>query len=354
VILSPLQPRAYAAEDTVTVTYEGSYAGERTAGFFDVREGLKLTDATLSFCNAGVYDVPTMTDYAKSELGLEDAAAKAFGREHADVVQLTSALLDESEGYWKAGQYAECLDLFGTHDTEQLDRARDFRINQASATSLELVPLSLDVTATQVAECFPSANTYRLRAGQHWVVVHAATGFNHDVVATGDEQLCTRSCNPLKKWARARAFEISSRGEATDEDADTGCRQAGEEGDPQTERVGCALPDEVACVYDQTRSTTGVQPNGPGSECIFDGLNERFALYRGRSPSVRDSVFTWQTTGGFTPLVMNLASVSPTTSPQSLQFLKEPELMAVVDGAGLGLSLLSLDTFAVVKPSPFF
>lgn len=353
VILPPLQPRSYAAEDTVTLTYEGSYAGERTAGFFDVREGLKLTDSTLSFCNAGVYDVPTMTLYAERELGLEGDTAGAFGSEHADVVQLTTALLAESEGYWRPGQYEECLALFKTHDAEQLDAARDFRIKKAFATGLELEPLSPSVTATRVAECFPSANTYRLRAGRHWVVVHAATGFNHDVIATGEEQECTRSCNPLKKWARARAFEISSRGEAAADDEDTGCRQAGEEGEPQTERVGCALPDEVACVYDQTLSN-GVQPNGPGSECIFDGLNERFALYRGRAPSVRDSVFTWQTTGGFTPLVMSLANVSVTTAPQSLQFLQEPELMAVVDGAGLGLSLLSLDTFTVVKPSPFY
>jgi hypothetical protein len=83
-------------------------------------------------------------------------------------------------------------------------------------------------------------------------------------------------------------------------------------------------------------------------------LTERFALYRGRQPSERDSVFTWQTTGGFAPLLMSLSAVSTTVAPRSLQFLQEPELMAVVDGASLGLSLLSLDTFTVAKPSPFY
>jgi hypothetical protein len=129
--------------------------------------------------------------------------------------------------------------------------------------------------------------------------------------------------------------------------------------DPLEQRVGCAELDEVACVFDQDARdenglTQGVQLGGPGSECIFDGLTERFALYRGRTESVRDSAFVWQTTGGFVPLVMSLAAVSTAVSPQSIQFLRQPEVMAVVDGSSLGLSLFSLDTFEVAKPSPFY
>ena len=71
-------------------------------------------------------------------------------------------------------------------------------------------------------------------------------------------------------------------------------------------------------------------------------------------PSVRDAAFAWQTSGGFSALVMSLRNVSENVSPQSIQFLQDPELMGVVDGQGLGLSLLSLDTFGVAKPSPFF
>ena len=98
----------------------------------------------------------------------------------------------------------------------------------------------------------------------------------------------------------------------------------------------------------------GVQLGGDGSECIFNGLNDRFALYRGRLASVRDSVFTWRTTGGFAPLMMTLTSASTVVAPQSIQFLQQPEQLAIVDGASLGLSLLSLDSFGFVKPSPFF
>jgi hypothetical protein len=97
-----------------------------------------------------------------------------------------------------------------------------------------------------------------------------------------------------------------------------------------------------------------VQLGGPASECIFDGLTSRFAVYRGRAPSVRDSVFTWQTSGGFSPLHINLANVSAAVSPQTIQYVPQIERMAVVDGASLGLSLIDIDTFSVAKPSPFF
>jgi hypothetical protein len=111
----------------------------------------------------------------------------------------------------------------------------------------------------------------------------------------------------------------------------------------------------VACVFNQDEAA-GVQRDGRGSQCIFDGLTERFALYRGREPSVRDSQFQWQTTGGFIPLVMSLSALSSAkaVSPQSIQFLRQPEVMAVVDGSSLGLSLFSLDTFEVAKPSPYY
>jgi hypothetical protein len=122
--------------------------------------------------------------------------------------------------------------------------------------------------------------------------------------------------------------------------------------DPLALRVGCA-GEEVACVYDQI-TDHGVRPGGRASECIFNGLNDRFALYRGRTPSVRDEMFAWQTTGGFAPAIMSLASVSSQVSPQSIQFLQQAEQLAVVDGSSQGLSLFSLDTFSIVKPSPFY
>jgi hypothetical protein len=51
---------------------------------------------------------------------------------------------------------------------------------------------------------------------------------------------------------------------------------------------------------------------------------------------------------------MSLISLSSVVAPQSIQYLSQPEQLAVVDGASQGLSLLSLDTFGIVKPSPFY
>lgn len=351
-VLPPLAPRAYAAEDTVRLTYEGSYS-DRVAGFLSSDGGLR--DPSLSFCGAGVYDLATMADYAKAVLGLDEEPAQAFAARHADYVQIIAALPDEDDSYWrgKGELRRQCESSFGPEDAEELDPRRDFRIDQAFGDRLLLSPrdTTSGVTMAHAAECFPTAIRYKLRTGRHWALVHDSSGFNHDVVESGADRACVRSCNPLKKWAKSRAFEISS--------DPAHCREpqsemsADAELDPLDQRVGCALPEDLACVFNQDESA-GVQLGGPGSECIFEGLTERFALYRGREPSVRDSQFQWQTTGGFVPLVMSLAAVSSAVSPQSIQFLRQPEVMAVVDGSSLGLSLFSLDTFEVVEPSPYY
>ena len=357
-VLPPLEPRAYASDDTVSLTYEGSYS-DRVAGFLS-SDGT-LRDPSLSFCGAGVYDLATMADYANTVLGLDDEAAQAFAAQHADYVQITSALPSEDDSYWrgKGDLRRRCASKFGPDDVEELAPARDFRIDQAFGDHLRLslgappAAPSEEDTMQFAAACFPIAIKYKLRTGKHWALVHASSGFNHDVVESGADRACVRSCNPLKKWAKSRAFEISSdldhcRPPQSDMSVDA-------ELDPLDQRVGCALPGEEACVFNQDEAA-GVQPGGPGSECIFDGLTERFALYRGREPSVRDSQFQWQTTGGFIPLVMSLAAVSSSSSvsPQSIQFLRQPEVMAVVDGSSLGLSLFSLDTFEVTNRSPYY
>jgi hypothetical protein len=364
VVLPPLEPRSYAADDTVTVTFEGSFAGDRKAGFLRTEDGLAvLRDGALSFCGAGVYDVATMKGYAQSELGVaDDAAADTFARAHADYVQITTALPLETDSYWKSlaesdskvkPTRADCLTTFGANDADPLPLTRDFRVVQAFADKLVLEardPVEVPVDWALVNACFPTAQTYRLRAGNHWVLRHDALGFRHDIVASGANSQCVRSCDPLRKWSKGRVFEISSE--------PSNCRAAAEPGvvdpgDPLDLRVGCATDDDVACVYDQS---SRLKLSDPAAACVFNGLNDRFALYRGRLKSVRDSVFTWHTTGGFSPLLMSVASLSSAgvVAPQSIQFLQQPEQMAVVDGASQGLSLFSLDTFSVVKPSPFY
>jgi hypothetical protein len=349
-VLPPLEPRAYATDVTTTLTYEGSYAGKRTAGFLARGEGktMTLSDASLSFCAAGVYDQDVMSGYAQTELGLTAAEASTFGSQHADYVQITSPLLPDDDQYWavQGGEVRDaCKDLFGATDTDALNRTRDFRIRSAKSTGLVLEPRD-EASVADALRCFPTAITYELRAGDHWVLLRSG-GFRHDVVE-GTDQACVRSCNPLRKWDKSRVFEISSQADH--------CRSDLVEGDPLDQRVGCAKDGEAACVYDQGEgdSGRGVSLADDAARCIFNGLTERFALYRGRVDSQRDSVFTWQTSGGFASLIMSLNVVSNAVSPQSLQYLGQVEELAVVDGASLGLSLFSLDTFTLVKPSPFY
>jgi hypothetical protein len=362
-ILPPLEPRSYAPSDTVTLTYEGAYLDERTSGVLSVDGDQGIwADSSLSFCSVGVYDVATMKAYAQSELGVaDDTAADTFATDHADYVQLTSALLAEDDPYWRvagAPKRSTCLTAFGAEDADPLLKTRDFRIVSAFADKLVLESrLSKDPPSMAlVKECFPTVQRYRLRTGKHWTLLHASTGFKHDIIESGTRRQCVRSCDPLRKWSKSRVFEISST--AGDDPANPHCRKTSDPGDPLELRVGCAEAADVACVYDQVRSdpnsASAVAPTDAAWACVFNGLNDRFALYRGREASVRDSVFTWHTTGGFSPLVMSLSSLSNVVAPQSIQFLQQPEQLAVVDGASQGLSLFSLDTFSVVKPSPFY
>jgi hypothetical protein len=367
VILPPLEPRSYASESRVQVVYEGSYAGNRNAGFWEGltpeqdpgTQPLVLVDASLSFCGAGVYDQVEMADYGQNELGLSVDDAAAFGLEHADYVQITSDFpAADDPDYWthlnaqrdaklpKASR-DRCDELFLAWDADPLSLSRNLKVVSAFDGRLVLQPGNKKIRLRDFRECFPGAMTYRLRAGKHWVVLHNDS-FIHDVVAAGKDSACVRSCNPLKKWSKARVFEISSRAD--------NCRKAGDPGDPLDLRVGCAAEGEVACVYDQgpKGKGRGVSLADTAARCIFSGLNERFALYRGRVETPPDATFTWQTTGGFTPLIMSMGQLSASVSPQSIQYLGPLEDLAVVDGTNLGLTLFSLDTFSVVKPSPFY
>jgi hypothetical protein len=121
-----------------------------------------------------------------------------------------------------------------------------------------------------------------------------------------------------------------------------------------SQRVGCETDLDLACVYAQNDAQYEPLLGSPAERCVFGGLTERFAVYRGRQESLRDSAFRWQTTGGFAALEMSLTSLSTVVAPQSIQYLPQSEQLAVVDGASQGLSLFSLDTFGVVKPSPFY
>jgi hypothetical protein len=100
--------------------------------------------------------------------------------------------------------------------------------------------------------------------------------------------------------------------------------------------------------------TRGISLSEPAARCIFENLSARFAVYRGRQPSVRDMAFGWDTTGGFVPLSASLGAISSAVLPQHLAYVSEYQAIAVVDAASLGLSFMSLDSLRIQDPWPVY
>ncbi|HEX9621739.1 MAG TPA: hypothetical protein VF989_16450 [Polyangiaceae bacterium] len=355
VALPFVEPRAYPRDEEVTVAYEGALAGERSGGLLRLGEGDTLDDADGRFCSRGTEDVALKRQVGAERFGLEGEDLDAFAVAHADYVQITAELVDEDDSYWSDGRGATCGGqgrsaceaIFGPGDLDDLANTRELRILQAFQDHVVVEPRNAESAAerAELAElmdcCFPAGAAYVVRASRQWVVRGTASGFRHRVVADPVTGRCGFDCNPRKRFFEGRAFEIVTNS-CPDEDAD------GE--------VDCAVGDrtsnDTVCVYDAT--TGGVVPGGPASECIFDSLTARFAVYRGRAASRRGLVFRYQTAGGFVPLSFGLTRNTTQVLPEQIRFLPELGQIAIVDTQDLGLSLMSLDTFDFASGSPFF
>jgi hypothetical protein len=195
--------------------------------------------------------------------------------------------------------------------------------------------------------CFPAGTSYSVRASQQWLLTSSASGILSDIGVDPADSAgrCVHraSCDPRKKLLHTRAFEI----------CDTNAASV---------PMGSTAPDPARCGCSHDFKVGPVEPNQPGlpallssgSECIFENLNARFAVYRGQTDSERDTSFTWQVTGGFAPLALSLNALSGNVDPRALVYVPKLDMLAVTDGAALGLALFSLDTLGVESPSPFF
>jgi hypothetical protein len=348
------QPRAFAREEEYRLTYEGAFVAERPAGFLSISTATTaLSDADAQFCSRGVQDVAFTRDEIAPQLGVASEDLDAFARRHADYIQISSELAGKNDAYWKAqscagaeGQAAHfaCKSVFGT--AEVPNEPRDLRILAAYQDRLEVEPRGSaseeqkQALLEQLYCCFGrgKAVRYKVRAGHQWAMIGSGgIGFRHDVMADPSDSLrCVRDCNPRRELLKSRAFEIST----------TACTApvAGEP--PPNCAIGHATPEDKACVIDDMSK---VAIGGPASECIFENLTHRFAVYRGAAPSVRDTAFVWQVAGGFVPLTANLAAQTSAVSPQSLLFVPQIGQLAVVDGAAAGLVLVSLDSVSVSR-----
>jgi len=376
-----------------------------------------LTDGAAFFCGNAIYDEAAMADYAREALGLSEKESRVFAAGttdepelgHADYVQITGDYPSITDPYWQSarglsgGGRGACLDYFGRppNQAEDLSPRRDFRILEAYQDHLVIRPRhnpkvtadpnkypegsDADVEETalhdkQVAElaafpdtiktmlayCFPSGVRYTVRGANQWVLSNGTPTWLHDTVvdhANGDR--CIRDCDPRKRWFRSRVFEIGTTPACGPDMSADACAATG---------VGLATDADGPCRYDPGTSVTrgaadadGLEPitkidvRGVGLDeptgahrCIFENLTSRFAVYRGHQASFRDMTFSWDQTGGFYPLVGSLAAESTVVLPQHLAYISEFQSIAIVDGASLGLSLMTLDSLSVATPWPVF
>jgi hypothetical protein len=361
VLVSFNEPRAFSPNEDFAATYEGligangqAYVVADSDGFLRIDEGVNG-----SFCEGGVQD-QDLTREVGAGLGVSAQNLDAFARRHADYVQIVDDLLDEDDTYWSTGNpgatcgvalfegdesasggggRALCEDFFGPSQLQ--NTTRDLRVVEASETTLRLEPRILAPAATsqrrqQLSEfvscCFPRSLRFGVRAGNQWVVQGSSTGFAHHVKADPTTGRCVSDCNPLTSRLSGRTFEISCSGD---------CAVLPGEAQPV---VGLADPEQdFACVVDDVSG--GIDPGERGSECVFQSLTTRFAIYRGRQPSTRNMRFRWQLVGGFEPFLLNLSTLDRISSPRTLIYNGELDRVFFSDGTSRGLSYVTLRNF---------
>ena len=366
-LLSFEEPRAYIPGEDFTATFEGVVRPASEALFtIDAATGLgKLNEGlNASLCSSGVQDVDLTTEVGR-DMGVAPEDLPAFARRHADYVQIVGDLPEEDDPHWR-GAGATCgAELFlPDGDTSGVSgrllceqfflpaevqaEQRDFRIVQASEDSLLLEPRisrsqpTADAPVNDFTEaslkrrqelsafaacCFPDPTFFQIRAGRQWVVRGAASGFAHAVTTDPTSLRCVADCNPMAAYQRGRAYEISCNGDCVNE-----------QGNPT---VGPSVPgQDFVCGVDSTAD--GIDPGEPGSECVYQSLTTRFAIYRGRLASDRDMRFRWQFADGFTPFVIGLTSVDRLRStPQSIVPWPENGQLILSDGSARGLTFVS-------------
>jgi hypothetical protein len=377
VMLPLVEPRSYAPDESMTLEFEGLVLpGARTSGFLSLKSDgtATINDPDATFCSDGVQDSKTIQDEGKSH-GIADVSAD-WGSAHADYVQFIGDFPAAEDTYWTAGAGQACQSLlndavspssrdacdamFGNIDNPAvLNPNRDLAISEAYSDHLDVVPRNCGgdcaLRLQQMRCCFPSGTAYTVRASRQWVL--SGTAGLHDIAADSTGKCVhSASCDRRKQYFHSRAFEVCTNGKS---DVDGVCKA----GNPN---VACAIDAPTnasdAAAADNPNDPRDdpdplkppVNPGGAGSACIFENLTSRFIVYRGAQPSVRGMAFTWQTTGGFAPLTMSLASQTTSVSPQSIGYIADPGYLTVVDASTLGLTLFDLNSLGVVLPSPYF
>jgi hypothetical protein len=360
-LLSYEEPRNFYPNEEFVTTYEGVVrpgseallSMDEATGLGRVNEGLNA-----SYCIAGIQDMDVTAGKGRALGVTSEADLATFARRHADYVQIVDDVLPEDDPYW-SGPGAQCgAELFQGDGPARLSGRplcdeffgpieiqsprRDYRIVEAHEDYLLIEPRSYRydpenrdslTRRRQLSEfaacCFPGPALYQVRGGNQWIVRGSSTSFAHDVTTDPTSYRCVSDCNPMASHLRGRAFELSCSGNCP---AATGDTQPA---------VGPAVPgQDFACVVDGTAD--GIDPGEPGSECVFENLTTRFAMYRGQEPSRRGMTFRWQLSDGFAPLIIGLTTAERIRStPRSITPLPELGQLLVTDGSARGITLIS-------------
>lgn len=379
-ILPFVEPRAYSGVALNTITFEGVVRGRRDAPY-QVRSGDELGAGLTGtygvfggglnarFCASGVEDQNVMRGRGQELLPeASDSLLDEFGRQYGDYVEIVQQLLDEDHRYWaeqpgrscgakyldqdqRLSGFQVCELFFGTEALP--DPHRELRIVRAFDDRLVVEPRLFETRSERnavvemVSCCFPGGVDIVVRGSQQWIRRQNGE-FEHSIVANAETLACEADCSPLARHREGRAFEIACDGAGCADNA-TGERVIGPsnffaDDDEAALEPSDELSRALACVIGQ-HPGGGVQPTGPGSECIYDSLTARFVIYRGLAPSQRDMQFSWTTSGGFTPLAVDLfgtARFLTTTMPQAVEYVPEMNRLVIADGGSTGLSYVGL------------
>jgi hypothetical protein len=403
------EPRSYSAAEAMALVYEGGFPTIFSSGsvVFDPDDDnehyLRIEDPAAQFCSRGVYDHLMMVKYGHDQFGLGNDESDgepteeqlAFADRHADVVEVTSDFLPSVDDYWVSPRlldpesaggcgltYSMCVDTFDNYDATAVSLNREFEVVHAFQDRLVIEPLERELSEDEKLElsrrlecCFPQGLEYRVRVQHQWLLVSGG-GVRTDVTAFRETQMdgetelfrCERDCDPRKTYWNSRVFEIAAdpsafdplRGDCSAYGCAVGLAQDGDPCrydpcDPGDRTLGsCRRDGALRLPGTKDASGNDLPADEEALGCIHSGLTARFAVYRGLSPTVRGMQFRWQTVGGFRTLVTSLAAVSAAVLPQHVEYLPELQRIAVVDGAQLGLSLISMDALRVEDPWPVY
>jgi hypothetical protein len=391
-----VEPRAVPAAEAVSLAYEGPLTRDYPSASFvfdpdDPVAPMQFKDASAQFCDRGVYDLEMLGELGR-EHGVADTdeARALFARAHADSVEVTAELLVSTDQYWISERllapeseggcgldYGTCIDTFGEYDPPEVSPNRRLSVIEAYQDVLFVEPE--DPTpeepmtdeekrrlATRLECCFPQGLSYRVHARKQWVLVGTSSGLRSDVTSRptavtdqnqpfsdgGVHYACERDCDPKKKYWNGRVFEVGSSVDCLTVLGEPRCAVGRAEASDPCSYDPCEGGEVGPC----SRIDGGLDlaKDMGATACIHSGITSRFVVYRGLQPSVRGMVFSWQVTGGFRPLISSLAQVSIAVLPQHVQYVPELQRIALVDGAQLGLSLISLDSLRVEDPWPVY